>query len=86
MWQNDLSRGRPLDEIEASILSSSEYYDRQNGDDNRFIDQIFRDLKGAAPSAQDQQRLREIFEKNNGLRLPFAQELLKQDAPATRSR
>ncbi|MCR9293189.1 MAG: YbaY family lipoprotein [bacterium] len=77
-WQRELERGKALDEIEASILSGSEFFDRQGEDRDRYVDEVYRQLNGSLPNSTQHERLRELLDNNSGLRFPFAREMLRQ--------
>ncbi len=86
VWQNELARGRPLDEVEASILGSSEFFEQNKSDPDQFIDETYRQLKGSVPTPAQHQGLRDRLGEQDGLRFPFALELLREGNESVRSR
>jgi hypothetical protein len=46
-----LCDGTPALAVEASILSSTEYFDRNGGNDASFVIALYRDVLGVAPTA-----------------------------------
>jgi putative lipoprotein len=77
-WQSDLDQGKTLTEVQAGILSSSEFFDRQQGDRDRYVDEVYRLLRGAGPTPQQRQKLREQLERQGDVRHRFLQELLRE--------
>ena len=67
-----------MEDIQAGILSSSEYYGRHQNDKDNYVRDVFNQLNGQEPTAQQQQELKQQLEKQNDVRLRFTQELLKQ--------
>ncbi|TWU29049.1 hypothetical protein Poly41_67480 [Novipirellula artificiosorum] len=86
VWQSELARGRSLNEVEASILGSSEFFDRNHNDPDRFIDETYRQLKGSVPTPAQHQGLRDRLGDQDGQRLPFALDLLREGNQSDRSR
>lgn len=85
MLQSELARDRPLKEVEASILGSSEFFDRNKSDPDRFIDEAYRQLRGSVPTPDQHQELPGRAEEKDGFRLPFTLELLRESSDASRS-
>jgi putative lipoprotein len=56
VWQRELSRGKPLDEILGTILGSSEYHERFRGNQRAYIADVFQSLYGRTPTPQEIQR------------------------------
>jgi hypothetical protein len=52
-WADKLRGGRDPIEVEASIISSDEYWRRSDYDPARFVDRMFRDTTGRPPSERD---------------------------------
>ena len=86
VWQSELARGRPLDEVEASILGSNEFFEQNRSDRDQFIDETYRQLKGSVPTPAEQRGLRDRLGEQDGLRSPFALELLREGNESDRSR
>ena len=77
-WQSDLDQGKTLAEVQAGILSSSEFFDLQKGDRDRYVDEVYRQLRGAAPTPQQRQKLHEQLERQGDVRHRFLQDLLRE--------
>lgn len=77
-WQLDIQRGKSMDDIQAGILSSSEYFERNNSDRDGYVRELYGELSGREPSGDQQRELREQLEKQKDVRLRFAQELMRQ--------
>ena len=86
VWQSELARGRPLDEVEASILGSNEFFEQNRSDPDQFIDETYRQLKGSVPTPAEHRGLRDRLGEQDGLRFPFALELLREGNESDRSR
>lgn len=78
-WQTDLSRGRSLQDVQATIMSGSEYYERNQSNDDRFIDEAYRQLGNPQnPPPALHAELKKQLDQQNGVRLKFLQDLQKQ--------
>jgi len=77
-WQADLDRGHSLEDVEATILSSSEFFDRQQNDPDRYVDEVYRQLNGTTPTPQQHQSLREQLQRQGEVRYRFTQDLLQR--------
>jgi hypothetical protein len=77
-WESDLDQGKTLADVQAGILSSSEFFDRLQGDRDRYVDEVYRQLRGAAPTPQQRQKLREQLERQGDVRHRFLQDLLRE--------
>jgi len=77
-WQADLDRGHSLEDVEATILSSSEFFDRQQNDPDRYVDEVYRQLNGTTPTPQQHQSLREQLQRQGEVRHRFMQDLLQR--------
>ncbi|MCU0962747.1 MAG: substrate-binding domain-containing protein [Pirellulaceae bacterium] len=75
-WQSDLERGKSLADVQAGILSSSEFFERQQNDRDRFVDEVYRQLNGTAPTPEQHQSLLDRLERQGDVRHRFTQELL----------
>src|SRR5262245_63112024 len=51
-----LCDGTPAPTVEASILSSTEYFDRNGCNDQSFVAALYRDVLGVAPTVQQLQQ------------------------------
>ena len=77
-WQADLSRGRTLQDVQATIMSGSEYYERNQSSNDQFINQAYQQLNKVSPTPSQQEELRRKLEQQNGIRLKFLQDLQRQ--------
>jgi putative lipoprotein len=78
VWQRELAKGKSIDEIYATILSSSEYYDRFYGNVDRYISELYRVLFRRNPTAVEVQSLRNQLARPTELRLPVVLNLVRQ--------
>src|SRR5581483_2959385 len=53
LYVADLQRGTPVDQVEASILGSPEYFRRNGSSPDGFVVGLFRDVLGQAPCPHD---------------------------------
>ncbi|MFM7844905.1 MAG: YbaY family lipoprotein [Planctomycetota bacterium] len=77
-WQSDLSRGRSLQDVQATIMSGSEYYERNQSSNDRFVTESYQQLNKVAPTTAQQEELKRQLEQQNGIRLKFLQDLQRQ--------
>jgi PDZ domain/Type III secretion system lipoprotein chaperone (YscW) len=78
VWQRELSKGKSLDEIYATVLSSSEYYDRFRGNMDLYINEIYRTLFGRSASSSEVVALRSRLSQPAELRIPTILNLVRQ--------
>jgi uncharacterized lipoprotein YbaY len=78
VWQRELAKGKSIDEIYATILSSSEYYDRFYGNVDRYINELYQVLFRRNPTAIEVQALRNQLARPTELRLPVVLNLVRQ--------
>ena len=78
VWQRELAKGKPLDEILATILCSSEYFDQYRGNVDLYIDGIYQFLFGRNATPQEIQRLRNQMSQSAELRRLAIQSLIRQ--------
>jgi uncharacterized lipoprotein YbaY len=77
-WQAELAQGKSLDDVQATILSGSEYYELQRNNPDKYVDSLFQQLNGRAPTPQERQQWSELLSKQGDLRYRFTQDLLRQ--------
>ncbi len=77
-WQADLESGKSLDDVQAGLLSSSEFFDHQQNDRDRYVDEVYRQLNGTPPTPGQHQTLREQLERQGDVRQRFTRDLLQQ--------
>lgn len=75
-WLNHLARGRSLDEVKSYLLSSSEYYDRNQNNTDAYLRGLYRSLYGSDPTPAQLQTWRQQLEAVNGVRSRFVQQLM----------
>ena len=78
VWQRELSRGKPPQEILATILGSSEYSDRFRGDQRAYITDVFQYLNRRSPSLQELTRWQVRLVQLRDARLTLVQEMLRE--------
>jgi uncharacterized lipoprotein YbaY len=76
-WQAHLQAGRPVDEVQAYLLSSSEYYDRVGNQSSRYLNELYRNLFGRAPTAAELAQFQSQYQQYGGARNQFVQEVLR---------
>jgi putative lipoprotein len=77
-WESDLKSGGSLQKVQASLLSSSEFYDQQNDNPERFVNEVYTAVEGTPPSPELSQSLRSDLEKKPSSRQQFVLDLLKK--------
>jgi putative lipoprotein len=78
VWQRELAKGKSLDEIYATVLASSEYYDRFRGNMDLYINEIYRTLFGRSATANEVIALRSRLSQPAELRIPVILNLVRQ--------
>jgi hypothetical protein len=78
VWQRELAKGKSIDEIYATVLSSSEYYDRFYGNVDRYISELYQVLFRRNPTPIEVQALRIQLSRPTELRLPVVLNLVRQ--------
>lgn len=78
VWQRELAKGKSLDEIYATVLASSEYYDRFRGNMDLYINEIYRTLFGRSATANEVVALRSRLSQPAELRIPVILNLVRQ--------
>lgn len=76
VWLADLQQGKTLSDVQAGILSSSEFYERCRSTRDTYVTEVFRQLFGMPPSAAQLADLQARYDRAQGVRLPFVQQLL----------
>ncbi|MCX7400149.1 MAG: YbaY family lipoprotein [Planctomycetales bacterium] len=77
-WESDLKSGGSLQKVQASLLSSSEFYDQQNDNPERFVNEVYTAVEGTPPSPELSQSLRSDLEKKPSSRQQLVLDLLKK--------
>lgn len=82
-WQAHLQAGRSAQDVQAYLLSSSEYYDRVGNQPSRYLNELYRNLFGRAPTAAELAQFQSQYQQyNGGNRNQFVQDVLRlQPAP-----
>ena len=78
VWESDLKSGGSLQKVQASLLSSSEFYDQQNDNPERFVNEVYTAVEGTPPSPELSQSLRSDLEKKPSSRQQLVLDLLKK--------
>ncbi|MEY3176635.1 MAG: hypothetical protein RLZZ436_4549 [Planctomycetota bacterium] len=78
VWESDLKSGGSLQKIQANLLSSSEFYDQQNENPERFVNEVYKAVEGTPPSPEMSQSLRSDLEKKPASRQQLVLDLLKK--------
>jgi uncharacterized lipoprotein YbaY len=77
-WQAHLQAGRTLQDVQAYILSSSEYYDRLGNQNSRYLSELYRNLFGRQPTAAELAAFQSQYQQYGGARSLFVQQVLQQ--------
>ena len=77
-WESDLKSGGSLQKVQASLLSSSEFYDQQSENPERFVNEVYTAVEGTPPSPEMSQSLRNDLEKKPSSRQQMVLDLLKK--------
>lgn len=77
-WQTHLQQGRSLNDIQAYLLGSTEYYDRSRNDPQQYVRGVYRSIYGVDPNAQQFQTWQKNYNQSRGLRSQFVQQLLRE--------
>jgi uncharacterized lipoprotein YbaY len=78
VWLADLQQGKSLADVHAGILSSSEYFERQRSNRDLYVTDVFRQLYGVQPTPAQLADLQARYDRAQGVRLPFVQQLQQQ--------
>ncbi len=81
VWEGTLSRSGTPEEIQAALLSSTEYYEQQGNDPDRYIDAVYQELTGKKATADVHRSLRRQLDQQ-GQRLKFVEDLIRKNASA----
>jgi len=81
VWLADLQQGKSLADVQAGILSSSEYFERQRSNRDLYVTDVFRQLYGVPPTPAQLADLQGRYDRAQGVRLPFVQQLQQQQQP-----
>ena len=77
-WESALSRSSTPEEIQAALLSSTEYYEQQGNDPDRYIDAVYMEVTGKKASAEIHRALRKQLDQQ-GQRLKFVEDLIQKN-------
>lgn len=78
VWESELKSGGSLQKVQASLLSSSEFYDQQSENPERFVTEVHKAVEGVPPSPETSQSLRNDLEKKPSSRQQLILDLLKK--------
>lgn len=78
VWLADLQQGKSLSDVQAGILSSSEYFERQRSSRDAYVAEVFRQLYGMPPTPAQLADMQRRYDSVQGVRLQFVQQLLQQ--------
>ena len=76
-WQAHMQAGRSTQDIQAFILSSSEYYDRMGNQSGRYLAELYRNLYGRQPTAAEIAQFQAQYQQYGGARSLFVQEVMR---------
>lgn len=75
-WEYELQRGRSMADVQAGLLSSSEYFERAYNDLDRYVDAVYRNLYDAEPTPEIHRAMRAELDRMSQVRYQFAQDLI----------
>ena len=78
VWQRELAKGKTTDEILATVLCSSEYYDRYRGNVDLYITDVYQYVLGRNPAPQEVRAIRSQMALSSDLRYPVVLALVRQ--------
>lgn len=78
VWQRELAKGKTTDEILATVLCSSEYYDRYRGNVDLYITEVYQYVLGRNPAPQEVRAIRSQMALTSDLRYPVILSLVRQ--------
>lgn len=78
VWQRELAKGKTTDEILATVLCSSEYYDRYRGNVDLYITDVYQYVLGRNPAPQEVRAIRSQMALSSDLRYPVVLGLVRQ--------
>jgi uncharacterized lipoprotein YbaY len=81
VWLADLQRGRSLGDVQAGILSSTEMFERSRANRDIYVTEVYRLLYGTPPTPVQVQNLQSRYDRAQGLRLTFVEQLMRQPPP-----
>lgn len=81
VWLADLARGRSLGDVQAGILSSTEMFERSRASRDIYVTEVYRLLYGTPPTPVQVQNLQARYDRAQGLRLTFVEQLMRQPPP-----
>jgi uncharacterized lipoprotein YbaY len=81
VWLADLQRGRSLGDVQAGILSSTEMFERSRASRDIYVTEVYRLLYGTPPTPVQVQNLQARYDRAQGLRLTFVEQLMRQPPP-----
>jgi uncharacterized lipoprotein YbaY len=77
-WQAHLQAGRSTQDVQAYILSSSEYFDRMGNQSARYLSELYRSLFGRQPTAAELAQFQSQYAQYGGARSQFVQDVLRR--------
>ncbi len=77
VWQRELAKGKPLDDIMATVLGSEEFFDRFRGDNAAFVGEVYVILNGQPPTPRDVQRWTNRLAQLRDLRYNLVVEMMR---------
>jgi uncharacterized lipoprotein YbaY len=77
-WQSYLQSGRTIQDVQAYILGSSEYYDRLGNQNGRYLAELYQNLMGRPATPTDLAQFQRQYQQFNGGRSQFVQEMLRR--------
>ena len=80
VWLADLQQGRSLRDVQAGILSSSEYFERTRSNRDTYVSEVFRQLYGVAPTPEQLTDLQARYDRAGGVRLQFIDQLIRDSS------
>lgn len=75
-WEYELQRGRTMTDVQAGLLSSSEYFERAYNDLDRYVDAVYSHLYDAVPTPEIHRAMRTELDRMSQVRYQFAQDLI----------
>ena len=76
-WQAHLQAGRGVQEVQAYLLSSTEYFDRVGNQSGRYLTELYRNLYGRAPTQAELAQFQSQYQQYGGVRTQFVQDVLR---------
>jgi uncharacterized lipoprotein YbaY len=77
-WQAHLQAGRTVQDVQAYLLGSSEYYDRVGNQSARYLTELYRNLFGRQPTAAELAAFQAQYQQYGASRSQFVQDVLRR--------